>query len=227
MAVDDEEKIVNLLKFNLEQEGYKPVTAFTAQEALQKLSKQKIDLIVLDIMLPGKDGYQLCRELKTKQEYSKIPIIFLSARTEVKDVVDGLSLGAEDYIKKPFSVRELISRIKAILRRKKDENSGDSNHLQVGQVELNEKKHFVILNETKVDLTYKEFELLKLLLVNKGQVCSREKILTEVWGTEKLTSFRTVDVHIRKLRRKFEDQAVTNPIIKTVREVGYVLQSSC
>ncbi|GAB6100590.1 response regulator transcription factor [Halanaerocella petrolearia] len=220
LVVDDEDNILDLIKFNLEQEGYNPILASDGQEALNKIKEYDLDLIILDIMLPKLDGYGLCQHLKASDKYSQIPIIFLSAKDEVEDIVAGLNLGADDYLRKPFNLRELLSRIKAIIRRNR---VTQETNLKLGDIELDITKHQIFFKGDKVKLSYKEFSLLKLLLQKENQVCSREKLLTEVWGSDSLTSLRTIDVHIRSLRKKFEEHRVKNPRIKTVRGRGYTL----
>ncbi|GAB6137515.1 response regulator transcription factor [Halanaerobaculum tunisiense] len=221
LIVDDEDNILELLKFNLQQEDYHPVLATDGQTALAKLREDDFDLVVLDIMLPQLDGYELCQRLKSKEEYREVPIIFVSAKDEIEDIVQGLNYGAADYVKKPFSIRELLARIKAVLTRKQTSQEAS---LQLGAIKLTDKQHQVLFSNEPVDLTYKEYYLLKVLLTRQNQVCSRQELLMQVWGSESKASLRTIDVHIRNLRQKLQEYEVENPQIKTIRGRGYSLQ---
>lgn len=219
LIVDDELHIVELLKYNLEANGYKVDFSLNGREGLNKSSKNKPSLILLDIMLPEMDGFDVCKELKKNKETQGIPIIMLTAKGEEFDKILGLELGADDYITKPFSVRELLARIKAVLRRNvKDEQE---QALTFGELTIHLDKHEVLKKGEYVELTLKEFELLRLLVMNKGKVLTRDFLLDKVWGYEYYGETRTVDVHIRHLRQKIEDDDSNPRYIETVRGIGY------
>ncbi|KMT21422.1 response regulator transcription factor [Clostridium cylindrosporum] len=220
LIVDDELHIIELLKYNLESNGYKVIFAQTGKEAIKLATEKRPDLILLDVMLPEMDGFDVCKNINKSKETEGIPIIMLTAKGEELDKILGLELGADDYITKPFSVRELIARIKAVLRRNfKEENT--SQILSLGDLIVNMDKHEVTKNGSKIDLTLKEFELLKLLIVNRGKVLTRDFLLDKVWGYEYYGETRTVDVHIRHLRQKVEDDDKNPKFIETVRGIGY------
>ncbi len=224
LVVDDEEHIVELLKFNLEDNGYKVIAAFDGEEALRKAETQTPNLILLDLMLPKMDGIEVCRKLKMNESTSETPIIMLTAKGEETDKVLGLEIGADDYVTKPFSVRELMARIKSVLRRSKANNNKKSNIITIGDVVIDIEKHEVTKNEEKLGLTLKEFELLRILSDNRGKVLSRNFLLDEVWGYDYYGETRTVDVHIRHLRKKLEDNDKKLKYIETVRGIGYKMK---
>ncbi|RKD34313.1 response regulator [Thermohalobacter berrensis] len=224
LVVDDEEHIVELIKFNLEKNGYEVVTAFEGEEALNKVYEEEPDLVVLDLMLPGIDGIEVCKRMKRDSITENIPIIMLTAKSEETDKVLGLEIGADDYITKPFSVRELIARVKAVLRRSKDTKKEEAQIIKVGDITIDIEKHEVSKNGEKIDLTLKEFELLKILAQNKGKVLSRNYLLDKVWGYDYYGETRTVDVHIRHLRKKIEDENKHFKYIETIRGVGYKMK---
>lgn len=219
LVVDDELHIVELLKYNLEANGYKVDFSLNGKDGLNNSIEKKPDLILLDIMLPGMDGFDVCKELKKNKETQGIPIIMLTAKGEEFDKILGLELGADDYITKPFSVRELIARIKAVLRRNIKEEQDE--YLVFGDLTIFLDKHEVHKKGEKVDLTLKEFELLRLLIMNKGKVLTRDFLLDKVWGYEYYGETRTVDVHIRHLRQKIEDDDSNPRYVETVRGIGY------
>lgn len=225
LMVDDEQNIVELVKFNLVKEGWMIDTAYDGRSALAKAVNNRPDLIVLDVMLPEMDGFEVCRRLLANKETATIPIIMLSARSEEMDRVIGLELGADDYMTKPFSPRELIARIKARLRRKANDPSGAApkkNPLfRSGHISIDTEKFEITVNNKKQDFTLKEFELLKLLVSNKGKVFTREYLLETIWGYEYSHDTRTVDVHIRHLRQKIEEDPNEPKYIQTIRGVGY------
>jgi two-component system alkaline phosphatase synthesis response regulator PhoP len=227
LVVDDEENILELIKYNLTQEGYDLSLAIDGKEALEKVEEFSPDLIILDIMLPGKDGFEICEILQDEDATRKIPIIFLSARGEVEDKVRGLELGATDYLTKPFSPRELLSRVRTIFRRI-DFSSLDEekDFFKYGKLTVDLKGYQVLVNEEKLELTNKEFSLLTYLLNREGEVCSRDDLLEEVWGYDSFSGIRTVDVHIRMLRKKFNKCDINKLSIETVRGIGYRLVSS-
>lgn len=220
LVVDDEPFIVELVKFNLESAGYEVITASDGHEALKLIEKEHPDLIILDIMLPGIDGMEICRALRFKRETRDIPVILLTAKTGEIDKVLGLEMGADDYITKPFSPRELVARVRAVLRRT-DKKARSEELIKAGPVVIDVDRHEVFVDGKKKDFTPKEFELLKLLASNPGKVFSREYLLENVWGYDYLGDTRTVDVHIRHLRQKIEKNSEDPRYIKTVRGVGY------
>lgn len=225
LAVDDEMNILELLKFNLTKEGYQVLMATDGQQALNYARAEKPDLIILDIMLPEMDGYDVCRILKANKETAGIPVIMLSAKGDVLDKVVGLELGAEDYVTKPFSPRELVARVKVHLRRKAQLTGRPSNEplneIKVNKLIIRPEKYEAVLDGMKMDLTPKEFELLHLLAVNPGRVFTRDVLLERIWGYECVRETRTVDVHIRYLRQKIERDPAKPDYIETVRGVGY------
>ncbi|MGM0472150.1 MAG: response regulator [Bacillota bacterium] len=223
LVVDDEENIVELVEFNLKQAGYEVVVTYDGQSALDLLEKEDIDLLILDLMLPEVDGLDVCRHIRNDQELNELPIIMLTAKEKEVDRVLGLELGADDYITKPFSPRELTARVKAILRRTSfSSNKQDQELIQVGRIVIDLNKYEVQLAGTEVDLTPKEFELLKILVNNAGRVLTRDFLLQEIWGYDYNGDTRTVDVHIRRTRQKLKDYLNSDiQYIETVRGVGY------
>lgn len=220
LVVDDEQSIRELLEFNLKKNGYETLTAADGREALQKA--EGTDLILLDLMLPEIDGIEVCRRLKTAARTADIPIIMLTAKAEEVDRIIGLEMGADDYVAKPFSMRELMARIKAVLRRSSSSDRNNSNVLVIGRLKIDFASYQVWLADASVPLTPKEFDLLKILVTNQGRAFSRDELLERVWGYEYYGDTRTVDVHIRHLRSKLAaDEALSNAI-ETVRGVGYL-----
>lgn len=219
LVVDDAEHIVELIKYNLEKNGYNVICAYDGIEALELAKKELPNLMILDIMLPKMDGYDVCKSIRNDPSISMMPIMMLTAKGEEFDKVLGLELGADDYITKPFSVRELLARVKAILRRTKYQNI--DNTFSFDDVTVNFQKHEVIKKGSKVDLTLKEFELLETLIRNKGRVLTRDYLLDKIWGYDYAGETRTVDVHIRHLRQKIEDDDRNPKFIETIRGVGY------
>lgn len=218
LVVDDEVHILELLKYNLEKEGYEVATATDGVACLASVREHPPDLIILDIMLPGLDGLEVCRRLRAQTETAAIPLIFLSARGEEMDRVLGLEIGGDDYVTKPFSPRELLARVKARLRRQEKEAE---EVLVAGPIVLKPREHEVLVNGERRDLTPKEFELLRHLILNAGKVLRRDYLLDRVWGYDYYADTRTVDVHIRYLRQKIEPDPSNPTYIETVRGVGY------
>lgn len=220
LVVDDEKSIADIVKFNLEKEGYVVDLAYDGEEAIEKVYEILPDLILLDIMLPKKDGFQVLREVR--KEF-KTPVLMLTAKEEEVDKVLGLELGADDYITKPFSMRELVARVKANLRRVEfsNGNSNDDNMLVFDDLLIDLNKYEVKKRGQVIDLTLREFELLKFLVSSAEQVFSREQLLEEVWGYEYYGDIRTVDVTVRRLREKIEDKDGEYRYIITKRGVGY------
>ena len=212
LIVDDEKEIADLISLYLNNEGFQVFTFYNATDALQCIQTEDLDLAILDIMLPDISGFTLCRE---KHRY---PIIMLTAKGEGMDKITGLSLGADDYMTKPFGVMELISRVKALLRR--TEGLTESAVLKNGEITVDTEKRKVMVSGEPCELTYKEFELLKMMLLNAGIVLSRDKIMDQVWGFDYEGESRTVDMHIKTLRQKL---GKGGSAIKTVRNVGYVM----
>ncbi|MEI7640739.1 MAG: response regulator transcription factor [bacterium] len=219
-VVDDEEDIVELISINLQKAGYK-VKGFGDGKALFKsIAKSPPDMILLDLMLPGMDGIEICRELKRDNKYAAIPVIMLTAKGDVTDKVLGLEMGADDFITKPFSLKELAARVKAVLRR--NETKALSSKKEIGRkIEMDEQKFEVTVKGKKIELTATEFKILQILSEKPGWVFSREQMLDKLWGNEKIVIDRTIDVHIRHLREKLGTAA---SIIKNIRGVGYKLE---
>ena len=217
LAVDDEVHILELISFNLKAAGYHVVTALTGEEALERCEVEKPSLVLLDIMLPGIDGLEVCRRLKGDRTTSNIPIIMLTARGDEVDKILGLELGADDYITKPFSVRELAARVKSLLRRVAPQQESEPQTLRAGDIMIDITNYEAFKGGEKLSLTLKEFELLKVLVLSRGKVLTRDFLLDRIWGYEYYGETRTVDVHIRHLRQKLGEE----PYIETVRGVGY------
>ncbi|MGL4741235.1 MAG: response regulator transcription factor [Sarcina sp.] len=220
LIVDDEAHIRELIKFNLEANGFKTIQAADGKEALEVARARQVDLIILDLMLPVIDGFEVCKEVRRDNVIGNTPIIMLTAKGEEIDKIVGLEIGADDYITKPFSVRELIARVKAQLRRT-NSSATEKNVVSFGDVIVNLQTREVKKAGIPVDLTLKEFEILKLLIKNKGSIITREVLLDRIWGYEYIGETRTVDVHIRHLRQKIEDDDKNPIFIQTIRGVGY------
>lgn len=221
LVVDDEVSIVDIIKYNLEKEGYRPITAYDGYEALEQFQKENPALVILDVMMPGMDGYEVCRRIR---EISNVPIIMVTARAEEIDTVLGLEMGADEYVSKPFSMRELMARVRTALRRysaltqKEDDKTTT---LKAGDFILDSQKFVAIRQGVSIDLTQRETEILKLLMNRMGRVFGRSEILEKVWGYEALGDERTVDVTIRRLREKIEVDSSEPRYILTKRGVGY------
>lgn len=218
LIVDDEPSITEFVSYAMQKEGYLTEIASDGEEALRKIEQQHFDLFILDIMLPGIDGYELCRRIRTKMS---TPILFLSARdTELNKVV-GLELGADDYLAKPFGVRELLARTRALLRRSQGNEMVSGNEISAGGITLNEDTHVAQGDKGAIDLTPREFELLACLMSNAGKVVSREDLLHDAWNWEFITETKTVDTHIKRLRDKIESAGYDPKLVETVRGYGY------
>ena len=218
LIVDDEPSITEFVSYAMQKEGYLTEIASDGEEALRKIEQQHFDLFILDIMLPGIDGYELCRRIRTKMS---TPILFLSARdTELNKVV-GLELGADDYLAKPFGVRELLARTRALLRRSQGNEMVSGNEISAGGITLNEDTHVAHCDKGAIDLTPREFELLACLMRNAGKVVSREDLLHDAWNWEFITETKTVDAHIKRLRDKIESAGYDPKLVETVRGYGY------
>lgn len=220
LIVDDEKAIADIIKFNLEKEGYIVYVAYDGEEAIRTVNKYIPDLAILDVMMPKKDGFQVLKEIRVNY---KFPVMMLTAKEEEVDKVLGLELGADDYITKPFSMRELVARVKANLRRIDFSNSmvDDNKMIVSGNLKIDLNKYEVRKNGDIVELTLREYELLKFLASSANQVFSREQLLEEVWGYEYYGDIRTVDVTVRRLREKIEDNSGKFEYILTKRGVGY------
>lgn len=218
LIVDDEPSITEFVSYAMQKEGYQTETASDGEEALRKIEEQHFDLFILDIMLPGIDGYELCRRIRARMS---TPILFLSARdTELNKVV-GLELGADDYLAKPFGVRELLARTRALLRRSQGSEITSSNEITASSITLNEDTHVAEGDKGPIDLTPREFELLACLMKNAGKVVSREDLLHDAWNWEFITETKTVDTHIKRLRDKIEAAGYDPKLVETVRGYGY------
>jgi len=219
LIIEDEKPISDIVKFNLEKEGYKVLVAYDGEDGVHKTLTLNPDLILLDVMLPKLDGFQVCRKIR---ETSTIPILMLTAKEEEVDKVLGLEMGADDYITKPFGMRELLARVKANLRRN---DTSTSNKLEgifsTDSISIDFTKYEVRKNDNVIELTSREFELLKFLAVQAEQVFTREQLLKQVWGYEYYGDIRTVDVTVRRLREKVEDNSASPEYIMTKRGVGY------
>jgi len=218
LVVDDEQPIVEAVAYNLRKEGYEALTAGDAEQCLVSVRTQRPDLVILDVMLPSASGFDVCRALR---KTSDIPIIMLTARAEETDRVVGLELGADDYVTKPFSMRELMARVKSCLRRRSHGEGEEEARLEAGDLVIDPARHEVRVRGEVRELSPREFELLRFLAAHPGQVFSRQTILDRVWGADAFVEERTVDVHIRWLREKVEDAPSSPRWLVTVRGVGY------
>lgn len=223
LVVDDEPPIVELVKFNLEKEGYEVVVAYDGMTAIDRTMEEKPNLIILDIMLPEVDGFEVCRSLSQNPQTKDIPIIMLTARGEEVDKILGLEFGADDYITKPFSPRELMARVKARLRRttSSQKDKEEAEVLTFGRLVIDPHRFAVYVGEVKLDFTPKEFELLKFLAQNSGRVYNRDFLLEKIWGYDYSGDTRTVDVHIRHIRQKVEENPKEPQYIMTIHGIGY------
>ncbi len=225
LAVDDEEHILELISFNLEANGYKVIKSETGEAALEEINKQNIDLVLLDYMLPGIDGIEVLKKIRLSETHRNLPVIMLTAKSDEFSRVIGLEIGADDYISKPFSLNELMARIKAVLRRIERYFEVKTEEMEekmiIGDLVINKTRHSVEIDNRTIELPLKEFELLYLLAKHKGRVYSRELLLEKIWGYDYTGETRTVDVHIRNLRKKIEKDDNNPEYIKTVRGVGY------
>lgn len=217
LIVDDEQDLVKLVRFHLEKDGYKVISAFNGEDALFLARKERPELIILDLMLPSIDGLEVCKKLKTDTELANIAIVMLTAKGEESDITVGLKLGADDYVTKPFSPKELVARVQAVLRRAKI-SSAAKDYVEIEGLKIDVNKHEVTIKDEVVPLTLTEFKLLYQLASKPGRVFTRDQLLDAVSGSETFVSDRTVDVHIAALRKKMGNYA--NRII-TIRGIGY------
>ncbi|MFY7743314.1 MAG: response regulator transcription factor [Flavobacterium sp.] len=218
LLVDDEQDILEIVGYNLAQEGYQIVTAVNGKEAVQKAKKELPHLIIMDVMMPEMDGMEACEHIRKIPELSNVIVTFLTARSEDYSQVAGFEAGADDYIAKPIKPKVLVSKVKALLRRLKEEDT-KSDVLTVGNIEVNREEYKIIQDGKEIVLPRKEFELFYLLATKPGKVFKREEILDKVWGNEVVVGGRTIDVHIRKLREKIGDD-----LFKTIKGVGYKIE---
>lgn len=219
LLVDDEKDIVEFLQYNLEREGFKVITAYDGIEALEKMS-QKPDLLILDVMMPKMNGYEVCSKVRSQDDYKNIPIVFLTAKSSEIDEVHGLNIGANDFIQKPISPKKLIARVRSNLRRIETNQNGLSQNqeITIGPLVINREKYTVTLKGKHIVLPKKEFEILAYLASNPGRVFHRDKILNDIWGSDVFVVERTIDVHVRKIREKLGSYA---ELIETIKGVGY------
>jgi len=218
LIIEDEKNIAKLIKFNLEKNGYETIATRSGEEAIQILGRHEVDLILLDIMLPGMNGLEVCKEIKQMNRTKNIPVIMLTAKGEEVDRIVGFEVGADDYITKPFSPRELILRLKAILRRGKAEDTVRKEILSEGDINVDISRHEVTVKGKTVELTQMEFKLLCTLLERRGRVQTRDSLLTDVWGIDTMVETRTIDTHIKSLRSKL---GKSGDRIETIRGMGY------
>src|SRR3989304_2198923 len=218
LIIEDEQDMVMGLKFNLEARGYEVTAAYDGETGCRKALDEQPDLVILDLMLPKKNGYEVCKSLK--EEKPAIPIIMLTAKSQEAEIVTGLELGADDYVTKPFSLLELLARIKALLRRTKSGTKIPETY-HIGDLEINFRKYNALKRRKPLSLSPREFEILKYFIERRGEVVSREDLLNHVWGYETFPNTRTVDTHIAKLRQKIEDDPEQPTLIITLHGIGY------
>ena len=220
LVVDDETDLVELISYNLKKEGFSVDSAFDGETALARIRKDKYDLVVLDLMLPGIQGMELCRMLRNDPKTEALPIVMLTAKGEEVDKILGLEMGADDYITKPFSPRELVARVKAVLRRSMEKPTSEK-ILKAGELVIDRERYTVSVKGKPIKLSATEFKLLLFLAERKGKVFNREKLLDAIWSDEAFVEPRTVDVHIRRLRAQIEEDPAHPRYIKTLRGIGY------
>ncbi|MEY2691464.1 MAG: hypothetical protein RLZ80_731 [Actinomycetota bacterium] len=223
LVVEDEQSFSEPLSFLLGKEGYSVEVAATGNDAITKFNKSGADLILLDLMLPGMSGTEVCKEIRS---HSMVPIIMLTAKDDEVDTVVGLELGADDYVTKPYSSRELLARIKAVMRRRNDFvlDEGETATVQVGEIKLDADRHIVTFKGENIALPLKEFELLEFLMRNAGRVLTRIQIIDRIWGNDYVGDTKTLDVHIKRLRSKLEKDPANPELIQTVRGLGYKME---
>ncbi len=224
LVVDDEPDIVELVSYNLKKEGFHVSSATDGEEALAKIRKGRFDFLILDLMLPGLQGVELCRILRNDPKTKNLPIIMLTAKGEEVDRIIGLEIGADDYMTKPFSPRELVARVKAVLRRYSEKPAEDK-VIRIGNLLINKETYAVSKRNVPLALSSTEFKLLLYLVERKGKVFSRDQLLDAVWKDEAFVEPRTVDVHIRRLRTQIEDDPSSPQYVKTRRGVGYYVEA--
>ena len=222
LVVDDEASITEFVSYNLKREGYDVSIAMNGDAALEMAASRSFDLIILDVMLPGMNGYEVCKRIR---QVSSVPVLFLSARDTELDKVVGLEIGGDDYLAKPFGLHELLARVKALLRRSAGDGQADATRapevLTVSGVTLDESAHTAVSEQGPIDLTPREFELLNCLMRHAGKVLSRDQLLRDAWGWEYLVETKTVDTHVKRLRDKLEAAGVDPSLVETERGYGY------
>lgn len=218
LIVEDESSLSEPLAFLLEREGYETVIAEDGLAGVAEFDKNGADLVLLDLMLPGLPGTEVCREIRTR---SSVPIIMLTAKDSEVDIVVGLELGADDYVTKPYSSRELLARMRAVLRRRTEEDVADDSVLEAGPVRMDVERHTVTVGGKEVPMPLKEFELLELLLRNSGRVLTRGQLIDRVWGSDYFGDTKTLDVHIKRIRSRIEAEPSEPTMLVTVRGLGY------
>ena len=223
LVVEDERSLRQPLEYLLQHDGYEVIGVDNGTDAVPLATSGNVDLVLLDLMLPGMPGTEVCREVRV---HSKVPIIMLTAKDSEVDIVVGLELGADDYITKPYSTRELLARIRAVLRRKPSEDEGGDGALEFHGIRLDSDRHHVSVNGEPVSLPLKEFELLELLMLNAGRVLTRGQIIDRVWGSDYFGDTKTLDVHIKRLRSKIEKVPSEPTVIVTVRGLGYRFEAN-
>jgi len=219
LIVEDERDVVKLLRYNLEKEGFRVSSVTDGSLALAEMRREEADLVILDLMLPGMDGLEVCRQLRRHDKFSAVPILMLTARSEEADRVVGLEIGADDYVTKPFSMRELVARVRALLRR--HDPAPQRNSLQRGGLTIDPSAHSVSIAGRHVELSALEFRLLHYLAAHPGMVFSRDHLLDRVWGNDRSVTPRSVDVYVRRVREKIEVQPQHPAYVQTVHGVGY------
>lgn len=222
LIVDDEPALSEPLEFLLQREGYETSVAADGVTALAKFEGEAPDLVLLDLMLPGLSGTEVCRQIRSR---SNTPIIMLTAKDSEVDIVVGLELGADDYVTKPYSTRELLARIRAVLRRRTEDDPAETGVLQVGSIRMDVERHTVSVDGTDVPMPLKEFELLELLLRNAGRVLTRGQLIDRVWGSDYFGDTKTLDVHIKRIRSKIERVPSAPEVLVTVRGLGYRIEA--
>jgi two-component system alkaline phosphatase synthesis response regulator PhoP len=221
LIVDDEKDIVEFIQYNLEQEGFEVIVAYNGKDAL-KLVEENPSLILLDVMMPELDGYEVCRKIRKKEKHKNLPILFLTARTSEQDEIEGLDVGADDYISKPVSIKKLIARIKSNIRQSDIRSNEPNKVIKVGPIKIDKDEYILYLDDEKIVLPRKEFEIISYLANKSGKVIPREKLLNSIWGKDVFVGDRTIDVHIRKIREKLGSYS---NLIETVKGVGYRFKS--
>jgi two-component system alkaline phosphatase synthesis response regulator PhoP len=221
LIVDDEKDIVEFIQYNLEQEGFEVIVAYNGKDAL-KLVEENPSLILLDVMMPELDGYEVCRKIRKKEKHKNLPILFLTARTSEQDEIEGLDVGADDYISKPVSIKKLIARIKSNIRQSDIRSNEPNKVIKVGPIKIDKDEYILYLDDKKIVLPRKEFEIISYLANKSGKVIPREKLLNSIWGKDVFVGDRTIDVHIRKIREKLGSYS---NLIETVKGVGYRFKS--
>ncbi len=228
LLVDDEKDIIEFLTYNLEQEGFEVIPAYDGKEALDKISaltalqKEKPELIILDVLMPKMNGYEVCEKIRQIDEYKNIPIIFLTAKSSETDEIHGLNIGADDFIQKPISPKKLIARVKSNLRKLDTSLTPGSSVVSIGPLEIDKEKFIVKVDGEQIIFPKKEFEVLAYFASNPGKVFNRDKILSDVWGNDVFVVERTIDVHVRKIREKLGKYS---DLIETIKGVGYRFKS--